>query len=223
MTTKEEYRNYLRLRLNDSTSTRWSNVELDAYIAESVLRLSKLFPHLKETQVTIAVPSTRIDLPGDLVDQRVQKIWAVERPVAYEREVPPYQLRPRASKYWFEVVDDRLILGWTPLAGTILRIRYSSLHTLPPTGNSSVPSEDEDLVYLWAEHLAWRKIAGSDASLSRWRDEGKRDDGPIIPHYVMLERQYMRMVEEKKAGGRFLTLRRQEPRYRLPGWWGRGY
>lgn len=214
MTTKDQYISQLRLRLNDAQATRWSNTELGNYLAESVNRYSKLFPHLKEQEAVCDGLSTRFDVPADLVDQKVHRVWTESDNRL--KEVPSYQFRARYSTRWYEVVDDQVILGFAPVTGAILRLRYSALHTLPATGNSSVPSEDEDLIYLWAEHLAWRKIGGSDASLSRWREDGKRDDSPIIPHYAQLERQYQRMVEEKKAGGRFIVRTRQQPRYRLP-------
>lgn len=216
--TRDEYMNALRLRLNDETATRWSDDELVAYLQESVERYSKLFPDLKEQEGACDGVSSIYDVPDDLVDNRIHKAWLVQEHTL--KEISSYAMRPRRSSRYFEVVDDKIMLGFVPTATDMLRVRYSALYYFPETGseNMTTPSEDNDMIYLWAEHLAWRKIAGSDASLSRWKEQGKRDDGPIIPHYVMLERQYTNMVREKKAGGRFLVRVRQEPRFRLPGW-----
>lgn len=213
MTTLLEFRTNLRLRLNDATSTRWSDAELDSYIGESSERYSKLFPRIREVEFDANGIDSRYPVPDDLIDRKVYGCWMIVDNRMLE--VPPYQFRARHSLRYYQVIETELAFGAVPPSTSRIRLHYGALHTMPSTGDSSVPSEDEDLVYLWAEYLAWRKIGGADASLSRWKEQGNRADGPIIPHYVYLEKQYMRLVQEKKAGGRFYTLRRADrtPRF----------
>lgn len=216
MTTKEEFRINLRSRLNDSTSNRWSDAELDSYLWESVNRYSRYFPRLREQQATTNGTDITYPVPDDLVDQKLEKVWLLQN--NRRMEIPSYLMRTRRSARYWEIVGEDLIFGYAPPAGATMILRYGALHIIPDEGNSTVPSEDEDLIYLWGEHLAWRKIGGSDASLSRWKEQGNRADGPIIPHYVFLEKQYQRMIADKKAGARVLARVRSETRYRLPGW-----
>lgn len=214
MTTLAEFKANLRLRLNDPTSTRWSDVELTSYLEESSERYSKLFPRIREYEFATNISQTRYDLPSDLIDRKVYKVWFI---MVNSRiiEIPPIPLKARHSVRYYDIVQDQLVFGVTFPNDGEMRVRYGALHQMPATGECSVPSEDEDLIYLWAEYLAWRKIGGADASLSRWKEQGNRSDGPIIPHYVYLEKQYNKLIEEKKAGGRFYTLRRAErtPRF----------
>lgn len=203
MTTQADFQSQLRLRLNDPTKARWSDSELAMYLAESTSRYSKLFPRLREQEFAPDGVSSRFAVPDDLIDNKIHEMWVIADEVMYE--IPGGVLKVRRPERYFDVVGAEIVLNFIPRASTTVRVRYSALYIMPATGEAMMPSEDEDLIYLWAEHLAWRKIGGSDASLSRWKESGNRDDGPIIPHYVMLERQYNRMVEEKKAGGRFLV------------------
>lgn len=214
VTTLAEFRADLRLRLNDPTSTRWSDVELTSYLGESTDRYSKIFPRVREATIPFVAGQLRYDLPADLIDRKVYRVW-YDQPNLRTIEIPPAPFRARHSARWYDIVEDRIVFAVQFPAGSACRVRYGALHEMPAAGESSVPSEDHDLVYLWAEYLAWRKIGGADASLSRWKEQGNRADGPIIPHYVYLEKQYARLVEEKKAGGRFYTLRRAErtPRF----------
>lgn len=214
MTTLAEFRDNLRLRLNDATSTRWSDVELTSYLDESSERYSKIFPRIREWEFAFIANQLRYDLPDDLIDRKVYRVWYTQ-PNLRVIEIPPTPFRARHSVRYYDIVEDQIVFAVQFPVGSSCRIRYGALHQMPTSGESSVPSEDEDLVYLWAEYLAWRKIGGADASLSRWKEQGNRADGPIIPHYVYLEKQYNRLVEEKKAGGRFYTLRRAErtPRF----------
>ena len=213
MTTLSQFKSNLRLRLNDPGSSRWSDAELDSYLDESTQRYSKLFPRGREAEFAANGIDTRYPLPDDLIDKKVYRVWfIVDGRIV---EVPPVPFRSRHSVRYFDVIEQTIIFGAIfPDTGTV-RVRYGALHNLPESGDASVPSEDEDLVYLWAEYLAWRKIGGADASLSRWKEGSARNDGPIIPHYVYLERQYNRLVDEKKAGGRTLTLTRADRRPRF--------
>jgi hypothetical protein len=213
MTTLAQFRSNLRLRLNDASASRWSDPELDSYLDESTQRYSKLFPREREIEFETNGIDTRYPLPGDLIDRKVSKVWFIIGGKLVE--VPPVPFRARHSVRYYDLVEDAIVFAAVFPANGMIRVRYGALHDIPAVGDATVPSEDEDLVYLWAEYLAWRKIGGADASLSRWKDGGQRNDGPIIPHYVYLERQYTRLVDEKKAGGRTLTLQRADRRPRF--------
>lgn len=213
MTTLADFKTGLRLRLNDPTASRWSDEELAMYLTESNERYSKLFSRKREIEFSCDGISRSYAAPTDLIDQRVYKVTMTVR--GREYDVPHYQFRYYNSGRYFEVVDDTIVFGTIFPSYAAMRVRYGAIHVLAATGSSTIPSEDEDLIYLWAEYLAWRKIGGADASLSRWRDGGTRNDGPIIPHYVYLEKSYNRLVDEKKAGGRAPVLIRSQraPRF----------
>lgn len=213
MTTLAQFRTNLRLRLNDPSGSRWLDAELESYLDESAQRYSRLFPRERETEFPTDGVSTRFSLPGDLIDQKVYKVWfLVDGRLV---EVPPVPFRARHSVRYYDLVDGTIVFAAVFPENGAIRLRYGALYEITANGDSMIPGEDEDLVYLWAEYLAWRKIGGADASLSRWKEGSARNDGPIIPHYVYLERQYTRLVEEKKAGGRTLTLTRADRRPRF--------
>ncbi len=205
MTTLATFVSELRLRLNDGTSTRWTDVELKSYLRESTERYGKLFPRLRETDFVTDGITNRYPIPDDLIDRKIHTIWEIYPNNTMVEVIAINQRSPWIQRY-FEVIETEIIFGYVPPSGRTMRVRYSGQHTMPNTGDSTVPSEDQDLIFLWAEYLAWRKIGGSDASLSRWKETGNRADGPIIPHYVYLEKQYRTLVDEKKAGGRTLQL-----------------
>lgn len=213
--TRAEFLVKLRVRLDDSDpdAPRWSDAELNEYLVESTARYSKLQPRRRPVAFTTD-GSTSYVAPDDLIDRQVHELQY--RSGSTLVDVPEKRFRLRRSTRYYEVLDDTLRLGWTPAVGTVFQMVYSAVHTMPDDDAtaSSVPTEDYDMIYLWAECLAWRRLGGNDAALSRWREGQKRDDGPMIPHHVMLERQYEKLAKEKKASGRVLTLVRTNPTVR---------
>lgn len=207
MTTKTEFIETLRRQLDDPDETGWTDEELGSYLDLSVGVYSRHFPNTRYVEFNPDGASSMFDVPDDLLDDRIQRVWQMgPGGVAISIEGGTTPLRPPERA--FQVVGQKLSLNYIPQATYTIRLLYDATYSLPETGEAEIPKEDEDLIYLWAEHLAWRKVGAADASLSRWKPEGKRDDSPIIPHYVMLQRQYDRMIDEKKSGGRFLRLRR---------------
>ena len=216
MSTRAEFLTNLRIRLDDTDANgyRWSDDELNLYLAESAMRYSKVLPRRRDQEFT-ADGSTRYNAPADLLDRQIHEVMTVRGSTA--TDIPNKMFRFRNSSRWFEVIDAELVFGFIIPSGTTIQLRYGATHTMPDDDvtDSSVPDEDTDMIYLWAEALAWRRLSGNDAALSRWKEDGSRDDSPMIPHHVLLERQYEKLAREKKAGGRFLTLVRPQSRNRL--------
>lgn len=210
MSTRAQLLTGIKARLYDPNNTRWSNADLELYLAESINKYSKNFPREREQEFLANGLDARFNVPSDLLDDGITRCWVIG--VDTMQEVAGGTAPLRGPERRFEVVGQELIFNFVPLAGETVRVRYNALYPFPATDDTMVPLEDDDLIYIWAMHLAWLKIGGQDASLQRWDQQGKRDDSPIIPHYVMLERQYHKMVAEKKDRGRFLT-RVRAPRY----------
>jgi hypothetical protein len=212
MSTQAQLVASLRRRLNDPESKRWTDLELVDYLDEAVNKYSKEFPRLREVTFTPDGISNRYDVPEDLLDQWIHNIWII-LPSGRKYEVPGGILRLREPERSFEVVGQELVLNFVPPPDNIIMMRYSALYSVPTEGNSLLPKEDENLVFIWAEHLAWRKIAGQDASLSRWTDDRKRDDSPLIPQHRWLHDEWFREVKEKKSQSGGFLQRVRAPRY----------
>lgn len=212
MTTQSGFVARLRRNLNDPQSKRWTDQELVDYLNDSCNKYSKEFPRIREVEFVPDGISNRFDVPGDLLDQWIHQLWLI-LPTGRIYEVPGGILKLRAPERSYEVVGQELVLNFVPPVDHTIRIRYSALYDIPVSGDTLIPVEDENLIYIWAEHLAWRKIAGSDASLSRWTDDKKRDDSPLIPQHRFLHDEWFREVKEKKQQSGGFLQRVRAPRY----------
>lgn len=211
MTTRSQYLERLRARLADPDAKRWSNDELLSYLDESVGMYSQLFPQTLEKEFTPDGFSNRFNVPDDLLDQWITMLWVI-LPTGSSFEVDGGINRLREPERRFEVVGQELVLNFIPASDTVIRIRYSGVYTIPDSGDARIPAEDETLIYLYAVYLAWLKISAQDASLSRWREEGRRNDSPIIPEATLRYREWEKLVNLKKDRGGFV-LRTRGRRY----------
>lgn len=203
----------LRLRLDDGDSRRWTDAELLAYLEDATRDYSKYFPRKREQEFTADGETRFFAVPDDLIDDYILKVTLVDPIKAVEEPIPHKQLKRRGSDRWFEVVNDQLIFGFFPVNDATIRVRYNAIHETGVT--ISVPFEDEDLLYAYAMAAAWQRIGGNDAGLSRWTEGQKRDDSPLIPHYVRLWDRYRRLIEQKQQTPRFYQ------RVRTTGTWRR--
>lgn len=210
MTTRVQFRDQLRLDLDDPLKKQWSDAELERYIDQAAAEYSKYFPVYREQEFTANGTDARYPVPTDLLNDSINEVWVIAGNHAYTVSGGPLGLRE--SDRGYEVLGDTLVFNFTPLATDVIRVRYAATHLIPSSGAASIPLEDEEFIYLWSAHLAWRKVAGKDASLSRWKEVGSRDDNPVIPFFLVLRREFDKAVEKKLARGSFLTLRRA-PRY----------
>lgn len=214
MTTQNDFLSGLRLRLRDSDGRRWPNDELLAYLQAAVQEYSKSFPRLREQQFVTSGNTRIYALPSDLIgDQIIEVAITGEGEADRERLVLRRSLVYRGTR-WYEVVGQNLHFGWVVPAGLTVRVRYEATHVLPPTGDATIPKEDEEMIYVAAMAMAWQRLAGNDANLSRWKEEGRRDDSPIIPIHVDLWNRYRHMVDQKRGGTS--VLRRVRKRWQRP-------
>lgn len=216
MTTKSQFLEQVRLRLDDVTEDddgRWSDTELNAYLVTATYEYSKTFPRIREQEFEADGIETRYDAPTDLIDDQIQKVTLNDPLRGYEEEIPHKSLRRRGSTRYYECVDDTIIFAFPPNGDVI--VRYAALHTMPDSGNSSVPMEDEDLIYAHTMATAWQRIGGNDAALSRWDENGKRDDSPLIPQYVRMWARYRQLVDQKLSTPRFYKRVRVDGNWRV--------
>lgn len=206
----------LRIRLDDQgASPRWKDAEMEQYLIDAARDYSKYFPREREQQFTADGTSQRYDVPPDLIDDHVIKVILIDPVSLREEEIPHRQLRLRTNTRFYEVVGRQLVFGFAPELGRTVLVRYSALHQMPLDGSaSSIPTEDEDLIYAYCMAAAWQRIGGNDAGLSRWTEGQKRDDSPLIPHYVRLWARYDRLREQKMGAGRVLQLKRARGTWR---------
>lgn len=214
MSTKAELLTGLRIRLNDLAATRWKDDELNVYISDAARDYSKYFPLKKELQFTTIVGTQRYDVPDDLIDDYILQIDVID-PVNNRGEIlPQIQLRRLGSLRYYEVVGQTLLLGFIPTMTNNIIVRYNATHSMPDTGESSIPEEDEDLIYTYGMAAAWQRIGGNDAGLSRWTEGEKRDDSPLIPHYTRLWAKYTRLIEQKQSVPRTYKMVRTNSSWR---------
>ena len=214
MSTKAELLAGLRIRINDLTGTRWNDNELLAYLDDAARDYSKYFPRKREMQFSTIVGTQRYDVPDDLIDDYVLDFTFVDPVTLIQEIVPEKQQRRRGSTRFYEIVDQTIILGFVPYSNFNVLVRYNALHQMPDSGETSIPSEDEDLIYAYCAAAAWQRIGGNDAGLSRWTEGEKRDDSPIIPHYVRLWDRYNRLVQQKLSVPRTYKLTRVVGKWR---------
>lgn len=217
MSTKAELLAGLRIRLNDTAKKRWNDEELNVYLVDAARDYSKYFPRKVEHQFTTDGTDNRYDVPEDLIDDQVHKITVVDENADVQETIPHKQIKNRGSSHFYEVIDQELVFGWIPATGLDMVVRYNATHTMPDSGQSSIPFEDEDLIYTYCMATAWQRIGGNDAGLSRWTEDQKRDDSPLIPHYVSLWSKYNRLIEQKMSIPRFYK------RVRARGTWRSNY
>lgn len=201
MTTTAELLAGLRLRLDDADGRRWTNAELIAYLEDAARDYSKYFPRKREQEFTADGETRFFDVPADLIDDYILRVTLVDPIKAVEEEIPHKQLKRRGSDRWYEVVNEKIVFGFFPVTDATIRVRYNAIHEVDTS--VSVPFEDEDLLYAYAMAAAWQRIGGNDAGLSRWTEGQKRDDSPLIPHYVRLWDRYRRLIEQKQQTPRF--------------------
>jgi hypothetical protein len=204
----------LRLRLDDQPADgddpRWSDEELNLYLEDAVKRYSQDFPRLREQEGEVDEAGTRYDAPADLLDDAIYRVTLITAD-GREAEVVHHLSRGR-SRRWWRLIGDVLAFGFEIPIGATIRVEYDAIHDLPETGVCTVPTEDEEMVLLWAMHLAFRRTGGNDATLSRWTDDRKRDDSPLIPHHRFLADEYQRRVRDKRNRTGFARLERPNSR-----------
>jgi len=199
--TAAEYLAQLRIYLNDlpedGEDGRWTDLELGTFLQAAVKEYSQDFPRERRMTFTADGTSDSFDIPTDLIDDAIHRIRFRMNDAAWQ-EVPRREVRSNYSNLFFETIGQELVFGYQPTDGTVFEIVYDGLHELPDAGASTVPSEDEDLIFTFAQFLAWRRVAGNDAALSRWKETGKRDDNPLIPQHVFLRRDYDDGVKRRR-------------------------
>lgn len=216
MSTRAELLAGLRIRLGDAAATRWADGELEAYLADAARDYSKYFPRKREQEFEADGELQRYDTPEDLIDDQVHLVSITDPETERALTIPHKQVRRRGSTQYYEVIGEELVFGFVPDAGHTVLVRYNATHTMPESGSCTIPFEDEDLVYAYCMAVAWQRIGGNDAGLSRWTEDKKRDDSPLIPHYVRLWQRYNRLVEQKQSVPRFYK------RVRAKGTWRSG-
>ena len=214
LSTKVELLAGLRLRLNDISAVRWQDPELNAYLVDAARDYSKYFPLRKEQEFDTVVGTQRYDVPSDLIDDYILQIDIINTNSPQVEQIPQIQLKRNRSNRYYEVVGSTLIFGFVPLVAQSVIVRYNAIHQMPDSGETTIPFDDEDLIYTYCMAAAWQRIGGNDAGLSRWTEGEKRDDSPLIPHYTLLWSKYTRLIDQKQSVPRFYKLVRATSNWR---------
>jgi hypothetical protein len=174
MGTLADFRAALRLDLNDPTSPsqRFSDTDLNRAVTRAVAELSIASPRLTDTEYPLPIASRTVSLPA-LTFASLTDIEQIEHPYGLagaSATNPPTLIA-------FHLAPDRasvlLLASDTPAAGTRIRIRWSSPHSVLEA-STTVPT---DLDYLIARGAyAFACLAYSTPAA----DNFKYDDGATV-------------------------------------------
>lgn len=103
-------------------------------------------------------------------------------------------------------------INFVPAQGSTIVVNYLTGHSLLSDTNLSlattIPDDDEELLSLYTQAKAFARIGGQTADLDRWREEGRRNDSPVIPWDSRLFAAYKAKLTQKQARPRPMRLRR---------------
>lgn len=212
-TTKEALRTNIRNDLKDlnEASYQWSDNLLDLYINDAIQDYSVHFPFEKTVSIVTSASVQDYDWPDDFMS-----VVRVEYPEGFLlRKLKPKSgtvIWPYLSfqySYGYEDYGDQLHLLLVPDAGQAINVRYLAYRALPEDDEDDldVPDRDMQLLRLYVMAECYARTAGQDARLSRWKDDGKRDDNPVLPLAKAYRKQYDDMVEQRKRNVRMKLVR----------------
>lgn len=208
----------LRLDLKDPSGTKWTDAELLSYFNKALDDYSLHFMQEKSTTLTVTADVGEYTLPADC-----REIVQVEHPAnvfrAYREQKPGIarsyrSLRPwvtvRTTGYSFEAYGGKLILVPVPTDTTDnIKLRYRAPWSRFVSSGDTVPilQEDEELLNLYAWHLALMRDVGQDALLRRWTEQGRRDDNPVyLVESAQLKEYRKKIAEREERRGAFRTI-----------------
>lgn len=207
MTTWASYLGNLRIELNDTSEAYyWSSAELLLYFNQGLDEYSLSFPAEATESITPVADTKAYDLPTALLRPVTDYIISVEYPeYKYLKFVEWKPGTARAMENWLSesisfsggmcylIWRDQLILSENPKDfDDSIVVRYTGLHThmAEDTDTLTIPQSDESLLAWFVTAKAHARVSGQDARLSRWKEEGRRNDSPLIPEFAWRMKQF---------------------------------
>lgn len=222
-------RNQIRTELKDTVSGKykWTDTELSQYLKDALQDYEKHFPKPGETTLTLEEGTLSYALPSGL--KRITRVCYHAQSGDIYLKAKPFKggetSSGRDTLYWklgvliapgrarpyqghYELKNNEIALDFAPLADETLTIEYAGDYALPvfDTIRLDIPSEDLELLKLYAKGLAMVRIETQDANLSRWKEDGRRDDNPIVLSSNRYFNAYNQKIKEKKNGVKFLKV-----------------
>jgi len=187
MTTLEGFRTKARNFLKDVGTQKVSDAELLDYLTYALADYSYRFPKgvvaTESAAATIAKPSAA--LPGESVD-------GIEIDGDFWEEFTFRQSAslPTTGQYWYWRGSETIVFASTPAAD--IGVHYRSLRDIPSADDDvlDVSVADEELLVIYVAAKYHQKVGTIAAKLDRFKEEGRRDDNPLVFMHDVLMRQY---------------------------------
>jgi hypothetical protein len=182
-------------------SPRWPDAEINMHIRDAIGLLNDYIPR----DVTIELPY--VEMTPDQAraftqindvsyyDMMFQTWRVLDRVIVRNAQNFRRYQKAEKTKYW--ELDDS---GWIILHGmyppeTLLRVSGSGIYTKPLRDDEpiQVDPNDWDMITLYAQGRCYMRLAGQAAQLDRWKEDGKRNDNPILP----IGRDFLKQAEQR--------------------------
>lgn len=202
MATWADLRTEIRYQLKDTAATpRWSDAELLTYVNYALADYSRYFP-LQSSCVTGLSGDGSTTLPEDY------EVFAVEYPD--DTFLPEISIKPgtrvwQGMRGWYQLENKLWVLHPDSPSTVTVHFYRARDRIVNVTDVVNVPAADLELIVLYVLAKCTERVGEQSASLDRWRQQGQRDDNPLV---VMVNHYYERYRQGifERLGGRSLTL-----------------
>jgi hypothetical protein len=231
-------RNQIRIELNDTNSAnyRWSDAELNIYLAEAIRDYSTHFPKREEITYHCQQSVRMYNLPPNFLEPYSAAYTDPHQIIAYLKQkawkagdsnltttgyywpywkLGIYTVMPGKRRYYvghYSCHDGVIELDFNPRGdpNEYLSLAYAAYWTVPKFDPVPIdlPEMDHELIVLYAKAKALTRIESDDANLSRWTEGKKRDDNPLLPVSTRFWNAYQTKIEQRKTRPRFIRVTR---------------
>lgn len=218
MTTWANYLLRIRYDLNDTTDPyTWTDGELLNYANDGLDDYSQHFPREAVVEIALVQDDTEHDLPSAIMSPARNNVIAVELDEEY---LPQVEFSPGGGLsyggFGYAVWGNTLYLTSAPdvsLDSTLAVYYYASHTRLAQAADVlTIPAGDEGLLLWFITAKALMRLSAEDARQSRWRDEGRRSDLPLIPEHRWRMQLYREGIALRKST-ETITLYSKRQRY----------
>jgi hypothetical protein len=202
-TTWGELETAIRVSIGDPAgdSQRYAEAELLEYVKDAIRDYSVQFPvftRLEITELTVAPVSFAI--PDDCLSIIGVEVGWGGRLKCWVPKNEPYAQTSGMPPAFYYIEGDTIYLNGDPGAKTTYLL-YRRARALPAESADVIeaPDTDLDLITAFAMARCQLRIALQAAPIDRWREDGRRDDNPLLEPYKELMALYRRAISERKG------------------------
>jgi hypothetical protein len=179
---------------------KWADSELDVYAREAITFYSNF--DRREYIISTTVGNLRPELFRDVhqvIDVAYYNIGRQEW-----LQFPQSSRRGRrdalSTKQW-EMVGGTLKLYGGIAADVELEIHVTAPYKAPVNDYQEidVSRDDWDILSLYAQGRAYLRLAGQSAQLDRWKEDGKRNDNPVMPVARLLIQEAETRLKDRRG------------------------